>query len=73
MYDMWSQRQNRGKLLPISTKKKKKQSQEKHFTLAHSADAVEREPSSALTAVRTQQVCAAVADAHAACTTLVNV
>lgn len=52
---------------------KKKQSQEKHFTLARSADAVEREPSSALTAIRTQQVCAAVADAHAACTTLVNV
>lgn len=51
----------------------KKKRQEKHFTLAHSADAVEREPSSALTAVRTQQVCAAVADAHAACTTLVNV
>lgn len=70
MYDMCSQRQNRGRILPIS---KKKQSQEKHFTLAHSADAVEREPSSALTAVRTQQVCAAVADAHAACTTLVNV
>lgn len=70
MYDMCSQRQNRGRILPIS---KKKQSQEKHFTLARSADAVEREPSSALTAVRTQQVCAAVADAHAACTTLVNV
>lgn len=69
MYDMCSQRQNRGRILPISKKKR----QEKHFTLARSADAVEREPSSALTAIRTQQVCAAVADAHAACTTLVNV